>query len=42
MTWDACDAPVVLHRLPIGGHAYPPLASRLVRDMIGRAGTDQG
>jgi polyhydroxybutyrate depolymerase len=42
MTWEGCAAPVVLHRLPSGGHAYAPLASRLVREMIGQAGTGQG
>ena len=33
LAWQGCDAPVELHRLDTGGHAYPPLASELVRGL---------
>lgn len=33
LTWQGCDAPVELHRPDTGGHAYPALASELVRGL---------
>jgi polyhydroxybutyrate depolymerase len=34
LSWPDCAAPVVLHRLPTGGHDWPDLASRLVLDQV--------
>lgn len=34
LEWQGCAAPVVLHRLAQGGHAYPALASELVRGLV--------
>lgn len=36
LAWQGCDAPVELHRLDTGGHAYPALASELVRQLAMR------
>jgi polyhydroxybutyrate depolymerase len=33
LTWPDCAAPVELHRLPRGGHDWPPLASTLIAEM---------
>jgi polyhydroxybutyrate depolymerase len=33
LTWPGCAAPVVLHRLASGGHAWPALASQLIAEM---------
>jgi polyhydroxybutyrate depolymerase len=33
LAWLGCEAPVVLHRLASGGHAWPVLASRLIAEM---------
>jgi polyhydroxybutyrate depolymerase len=33
LKWPDCAAPVVLHRLPSGGHDWPPLASTLIAEM---------
>jgi polyhydroxybutyrate depolymerase len=38
LTWQGCAAPVVLYRLGSGGHAYPALATLLVREMVQRTG----
>jgi polyhydroxybutyrate depolymerase len=34
LTWPDCAAPVVLHRLPSGGHGWPAVASRLIVQMV--------
>lgn len=34
LTWAGCQAPVVLHRLVRGGHAYPALATQALRSMV--------
>jgi polyhydroxybutyrate depolymerase len=34
LVWEACAAPVVLHRLASGGHDYSLLGSELVREMV--------
>jgi polyhydroxybutyrate depolymerase len=34
LSWPDCSAPVVLHRLPAGGHGWPALASGLIVDTL--------
>jgi polyhydroxybutyrate depolymerase len=34
LAWSDCAAPVVMHRLPSGGHDWPAVASRLIAQMV--------
>jgi polyhydroxybutyrate depolymerase len=38
LTWSGCQASVVLHRLPSGGHAWPAIASDLIVELLATTG----
>ncbi len=38
LTWPGCEAAVVLHRLPSGGHDWPAIASGLIAELVAATG----
>jgi polyhydroxybutyrate depolymerase len=38
LRWPGCEAAVVLHRLPSGGHEWPAIASGLIAELVAATG----
>jgi polyhydroxybutyrate depolymerase len=38
LAWPACETPVVLHRLPSGGHDWPAMASGRIAELLATTG----